>query len=37
VIGTVAERRGWMGNDALNALNTALGAAFAVAMLRIAT
>ena len=26
-IGTVAERRGWMGNDLLNALNTAIGAA----------
>jgi len=30
VIGTVAERRGWMGNDLLNALNTAIGAALAV-------
>lgn len=27
VIGTVAERRGWLDNDQLNALNTALGAA----------
>jgi uncharacterized protein (TIGR00297 family) len=26
VLGTVAERRGWMGNDLLNALNTAVGA-----------
>ena len=26
VLGTVAERRGWMGNDLLNALNTAIGA-----------
>jgi uncharacterized protein (TIGR00297 family) len=25
VIGTVAERRGWLGNDLLNALNTAIG------------
>jgi len=30
VIGTVAERRGWLDNDLLNALNTALGAGFAV-------
>jgi uncharacterized membrane protein len=28
----VAERRGWMGNDALNALNTAFGAAAAAAL-----
>jgi uncharacterized protein (TIGR00297 family) len=27
LLGTVAERRGWMGNDALNVLNTAFGAA----------
>jgi uncharacterized protein (TIGR00297 family) len=27
VIGTVAERRGWLDNDLLNALNTAIGAA----------
>ena len=26
VIGTVAERRGWLDNDLLNALNTAIGA-----------
>lgn len=26
VVGTVAERKGWMGNDLLNALNTAIGA-----------
>jgi uncharacterized protein (TIGR00297 family) len=32
VVGTVAERRGWMGNDALNALNTAMGAGLAVAL-----
>ena len=29
VIGTVAEKRGWLGNHGLNALNTALGAAIA--------
>ena len=29
VIGTVAEKRGWLDNHALNALNTAIGAAFA--------
>jgi uncharacterized protein (TIGR00297 family) len=32
VIGTVAERRGWLDNDQLNALNTALGAAAAYAL-----
>lgn len=32
VIGTVAEKRGWLDNHALNALNTALGAAFATAL-----
>ena len=26
VMGTVAERKGWMGNDLLNAFNTAAGA-----------
>jgi uncharacterized protein (TIGR00297 family) len=31
VIGTVAERKGWLDNDLLNALNTALGAAIVVA------
>jgi uncharacterized protein (TIGR00297 family) len=31
VIGTVAEKRGWLDNDLLNALNTAIGAALAVA------
>jgi uncharacterized protein (TIGR00297 family) len=30
VIGTVAERRGWLDNNLLNALNTAIGAGFAV-------
>jgi uncharacterized protein (TIGR00297 family) len=33
VLGTVAERRGWMGNDLLNAVNTAIGAALAVLMI----
>jgi uncharacterized protein (TIGR00297 family) len=33
VIGTVAERRGWLDNDLLNALNTAIGAAFAVLLI----
>jgi uncharacterized protein (TIGR00297 family) len=32
VLGTVAERRGWMGNDLLNAFNTAAGAGMAVGM-----
>ena len=35
VLGPVAERRGWMGNDVLNVLNTAFGAAIAVLMLRV--
>ena len=35
VLGAVAERRGWMGNDVLNALNTAFGAAIAVLLLRV--
>jgi uncharacterized protein (TIGR00297 family) len=35
VIGTVAERRGWMGNDMLNALNTAIGAIFLVVIFRL--
>jgi uncharacterized membrane protein len=30
VIGTVAERRGWLDNNLLNALNTAIGAGVAV-------
>ena len=34
VIGTVAERRGWMGNDLLNALNTAIGGALALLLVR---
>jgi uncharacterized protein (TIGR00297 family) len=36
VVGTVAEREGWMGNDALNALNTAMGAGIAVALASLA-
>lgn len=36
VIGTVAEARGWMGNDMLNALNTAIGALFVFLFLRLA-
>ncbi len=32
VVGTVAERRGWMDNDLLNAFNTAIGAAIVVLM-----
>lgn len=35
VIGTMAERKGWLDNDLLNALNTALGALFAVTMFRL--
>jgi uncharacterized protein (TIGR00297 family) len=35
VLGTVAERRGWMSNDLLNAANTAIGALAAVALLRL--
>lgn len=34
VLGTVAERRGWMGNDLLNLLNTAIGAFLLVAFAR---
>jgi uncharacterized protein (TIGR00297 family) len=30
MLGTVAERKGWMGNDLLNAVNTAIGAAIVV-------
>lgn len=36
VIGTVAERRGWLNNDQLNALNTAIGAGFAALFARFA-
>lgn len=35
VIGTVAERRGWLDNNLLNALNTAIGAGFAVLLVDI--
>lgn len=35
VLGTVAERRGWMGNDLLNAANTAMGALFATLIVRL--
>jgi len=35
VLGTVAERRGWLNNDLLNAANTVMGALAAVAMLRL--
>jgi uncharacterized protein (TIGR00297 family) len=35
VIGTVAEKRGWLDNDLLNALNTAIGGAIAVLILRL--
>jgi uncharacterized protein (TIGR00297 family) len=35
ILGTVAERRGWMGNDALNVLNTAFGAGIAALLLRV--
>jgi uncharacterized protein (TIGR00297 family) len=34
VLGTVAKGRGWMGDDALNALNTAFGAAIVTVLLR---
>jgi uncharacterized membrane protein len=34
VIGTVAERRGWLDNDLLNALNTAIGGALAAGLAR---
>lgn len=37
VIGTVAERRGWMSNDLLNALNTAIGAGFVVLLVSLAS
>lgn len=35
VIGTVAEKRGWLDNHALNALNTAIGAAIATGIGRL--
>jgi uncharacterized protein (TIGR00297 family) len=34
VLGTVAERRGWMDNNLLNAANTAIGALLAILILR---
>jgi uncharacterized protein (TIGR00297 family) len=34
VIGVAAERRGWMGNDLLNATNTAIGALIAVLLVQ---
>jgi uncharacterized protein (TIGR00297 family) len=36
VIGTVAESRGWLDNDLLNALNTAIGAGIVLLMARVA-
>jgi uncharacterized protein (TIGR00297 family) len=36
VLGTVAEKRGWLDNDLLNAVNTAIGAALVVLMARVA-
>jgi len=36
VLGTMAERRGWLDNDLLNAVNTALGAGLVVLMARVA-
>jgi uncharacterized protein (TIGR00297 family) len=36
VLGTVAERRGWLDNDLLNAVNTAVGAALVMLMARVA-
>jgi uncharacterized protein (TIGR00297 family) len=35
VLGTVAEKRGWLDNDLLNALNTAIGAAIVVGLARL--
>ena len=35
VLGTVAERKGWMGNDLLNATNTAIGAVFVCLFARV--
>jgi len=34
VLGTVAERRGWMGNELLNAVNTAIGALLVVLLVK---
>jgi uncharacterized protein (TIGR00297 family) len=35
LLGTVAERRGWLDNDLLNAVNTAIGAALVMLMARV--
>jgi uncharacterized protein (TIGR00297 family) len=35
VLGTVAEKRGWMGNDLLNATNTAIGALVVCLLVRV--
>jgi uncharacterized membrane protein len=35
LIGVAAERRGWMGNDLLNATNTAIGALIAVLLVQV--
>jgi uncharacterized membrane protein len=35
LLGTVAERRGWLDNDLLNALNTAIGAALVTVFARL--
>jgi len=35
LLGTVAEKRGWLDNDLLNAVNTAIGAALVVVMRRV--
>jgi uncharacterized protein (TIGR00297 family) len=37
VIGVAAERRGWMGNDLLNATNTAIGALIAILLVRVSS
>jgi uncharacterized protein (TIGR00297 family) len=37
VIGVAAERRGWMGNDLLNATNTALGALIAALLVKVSS
>jgi uncharacterized protein (TIGR00297 family) len=35
LLGTLSERRGWMGNDLLNAVNTAIGALVAVLLAKV--
>jgi uncharacterized membrane protein len=37
VLGVAAERRGWMGNDLLNATNTAMGALIAILLVRVSS